>query len=98
MKRVLIALFLPLFASFVLLGCDGTGTAPNSSTDAEQDRASAVENLTGKELYRGFLFGYGKVASALPEIFNTPETLSDQMLEAADQRIESMSKEEIRNA
>ena len=98
MKRALITFFLPIFASFLILGCDSAGTSSDSSENAEQDRASEVENLTGKELYQGFLFGDGKVASALPEIYDRPETLAGQTLKAVDRQVQSMDREEIREA
>jgi SdpC family antimicrobial peptide len=44
------------------------------------------------------MFGHGEVASAFPEILDRSETLSDEALKAADQRIESMDRAEIREA
>lgn len=96
MKRAFVFLLLPAFTSFILLGCDSTGVSPDSSSDADQARTSKVEDFTGKDLYRGLLFGHGEVASLFPEVYDNPEVLSDRTLEAADQQIESMDREEIR--
>lgn len=81
-----------LLLSIALAGCDQSSNVSSASLSKEPTPA---ERYSGQDLYKGLVFGEGKVAEKFPEIWGNVPTASEATERIAPEEIQKILEEKV---